>query len=216
MKIFSQICFICLVGLILSRPVLAADPTASPAPSKAQDLLNRVSDKVSQLVSKLHRTYVGKIKTIGSSSYIVTTAEGDKTITTNDVTSFYRIRAGSRSEVNFPNLKVGDDIVASGTVDPNTSEMTAKQIIAKIKRQNIVGTINSLDKNVLTVAQAQGTLVKIDLSDALSLKMVTQKNTVVGAKTESFAQGDFVFAIAYSSDASSQVLSVLKAIELSK
>ena len=194
------------------RSVYSVDATKSAT----QDLLDRVATKVAGLASKLRRVYTGKIKSAGTNSYVVTTIDGDKTISTNDVTSFYRIRSGNRTEVNFKSLKPGDDIAAIGTVDPNTTEMSAKQITAKIKRFNIVGTIKSIDKTIYIIQGVNGPLTKIDLSDAVSLKMINIKNQIVPASLENFKQGDLIFAIGYMSDPSSEILSVLKAINLLK
>ncbi len=203
--------FFILIAVQINQ-VFAIDATKSAA----QDLMDRVATKVATLTQKLHKVYVGKIKSVGTTSYVVITKDGDKTVTTNDVTNFYRIRAGNRSEVNFTSLKVGDDIAAAGTIDPQTFEMTAKQIIAKIKRFNIVGVISTIDKTIYTIAEIPGPQTKIDLSDAITLKMINSKNLIVTAKMENFSQGDYIFAIVYFSDPSNNTLSTLKAIDLSK
>lgn len=212
-KIFQ----ICLIGLIwLAQPTLAADSTSSAIDRKAQDLLDRVATKVATLTSKLRRVYTGKVKSAGTTSYVVTTSDGDRTVTTNDVTNFFRIRAGNRSEINFSAIKVGDDVAAMGTVDPQTGEMTAKQIIAKIKRFNIVGKITVIDKLTYTITELSNKTTKVDLSDAITLKMITTKNQIVPATVENFKEGDQAFVIAYSSDSTSDILSALKAIDLAK
>lgn len=217
-KFLSLFILINLINSINFVPpnVLAATSTGSATNLKAQDLLDRVATKVATLTSKLRRVYIGKIKSTGTASYTVTTPDGDRTITTNDVTNFFRIRGGSRSEINFSALKVGDDIAAIGTVDPKTFEMTAKQIIAKIKRYNVVGKISAIDKTIYSVTEISGKATKVDLSDAIALKMINSKGQIVTAKMENFKEGDYIFAITYVSDPSSETLSALKAVDATK
>ena len=188
----------------------------SSTPSAAQDLLDRVATKVATLTSKLRRVFTGKVKSVGTTSYIVTTSDGDKTVTTNDVTSFFKIRAGSRSEINFSAIKTGDDIAAIGTVDPNTFEMTAKQVISKVRRYNIVGTITAVDKTIYSVQEIGGSVTKLDFSDAITLQSLDQVGKFTTAKLANFKSGDVVFAIAYISDPKSDILSPLKVLLLEK
>lgn len=212
MKILKLICLIGLISLIWVQPVLAVDATKSAA----QDLLDRVATKVADLAGKLRRVYTGKIKSAGTTSYVITTSDGDRTVTTNDVTSFYRIRAGNKTEVNFASLKVGDDIAVIGTIDPNTLEMTAKQIIAKIRRYNVVGTVSEVNKTVSSVQEIGGPKTLIDLEDAVSLKSINPQGQIAAAKISAFRSGDLIFAIAYFSDPKSDTLSVLKTLRWEK
>lgn len=206
----TVIIFIIVINFI--SPVFATDST----PSAAQDLLDRVATKVATLVSKLRRVYTGQIKSIGTRSIVVTTSEGDRTVTTNDITSFFKIRAGNRTEINFTTLKVSDDIAAIGTVDPNTFEMTTKQIIVKVRRYNVVGTIVSVDKTILSIQELFGPTTKIDFSDALSLKTIKTDGTITSARLSTFKTDDLVFIIGYLADPKDEALSVLKALRLEK
>lgn len=206
------ICLISLISLIWTRPVLAADATKSAA----QDLLDRVATRVADLTGKLRRVYTGKVKSVGTTSYVIATSDGDRTVTTNDVTSFYRIRAGNKTEVNFGSLKVGDDIAAIGTIDPNTFEMTAKQIIAKIRRYNLVGTVSETNKTIYSLNEIGGPKTSVDFEDAVSLKTMNLQGQVTATKVSAFKVGDLVFAIAYFSDPKSDTLSILKALRFEK
>lgn len=201
----KQICLICLISLMFVRPVWA-DPAT---PSAAQDLLNRVATKVAELSQKLQKGYVGKIKSLGVTSIVTTVSDKDRTIYTNDATSFFRIRAGSRSEVNFSALKIGDDIAALGTIDPTTFDLTARQVIAKIKRTNLVGKITAADKSILTVDET-----KIDISDVV-LKTASSSGKISSAKLANFKEGATIFAIIHSPDEKTGIYSVLKALVLS-
>lgn len=206
----KNIIFITLITFIIFVPVPVAAVDSTPS-AKAQDLLDRVATKVAQLSEKLQKSYHGRIKALGASSIVLVVGDSEKTVTTNDATSFFRIRAGNKTEVNFSALKIGDDVAAIGTIDPTTSDLTARQIIAKIKRTNLVGTITAVDKNLLTVDS-----IKIDLSDAATLKVIDVNGKTVNAKTSDFKVGSIIFAIIHSPDQNSGVFSVLKAMVLQK
>lgn len=191
---------------------MTATNSATPSASGvAQELLDKVATKVAELSAKQRQIYVGTIKTVGTVSYTVTTADGDKTVTTTEGTNFYRIRAGNRTDATFKTFKVGDDIGAVGTIDPQTGEMTAKQVIAKIQRQNIVGVIESLGKD--GAASISGK--RVDLTSAGSLQKVDVAGKMSTSKTADFAAGNVAFVIAYASD-NSGLLSSLKALVLTK
>lgn len=177
-----------LLAFFLVKPIFAVDSTRSA------EIYNKVLKIAEDTAVK--RTYSGTVKSQGTTSLVITTAEGDKTVTTNDVTSFFRIRAGNRTEINFKALKPGDDLVALGNIDPQTGEMIARQIIAKVKRQNLVGTLNSLGK--------------IDLTDAVLKRF--QNGKIALAKSADFKPESFVFIMAYQPDPTSPSLSALKAL----
>lgn len=205
--------FIFLIFLLV-QPVSAIESTGSAADRKTKDLLDN-ANRIVTLAAKLRRAYTGQVKSVGKTSYVITGAENDRTITTNDVTSFFRLRAGTKSEINFGSIKVGDDLAAIGTIDPSTSEMTAKQIIAKVRRYNIVGKITAVDKTVISVQELAGPLTKADLADAVSLKSISLTSGQISTeKISSFKTGDTVFVMAYISDPKSDTFSTLKAVQL--
>lgn len=220
-KLLLSLSLLTLAISLLASPVYAVTATPSPtaAPSstpaaskKAQDLYDRVATKVAELARTLRRAYTGKIKSLGRTSLVIAAPEGDRSVTTNDATEFYRIRAGSRSETAFANLKVNDDLSIVGTVDPNTLEMAARQIIAKIHRYNIVGTITAVDKDIYTVKEFNGPVSKINLADAVYFKKL-EEGKFWAAKLADFKTGATVFIIAYSGSDPS-ILSALKAVVL--
>jgi hypothetical protein len=206
----KQICLIGLIGLIWFCPKTALAAEASPS-ARAQEILLQVTDKVTQITNTLRRTYGGKIKSVGTASVVITTNEGDKTVVTNDATSFYKIRAGNRGEIGFNNLKAADDLVAIGTIDPANFEMTAKQIIVKVRRYNLVGTITAVSKNIATVKEFAGPESQVDLADAVALKKISG-GKIVPAKVADFVANSTIFAIAYLPDPTSGTLSALKAL----
>ncbi|MCL4397444.1 hypothetical protein M1403_00190 [Patescibacteria group bacterium] len=214
-KLASLLFLIFLSYILFSRSALAATATPSPSATssaRSQEIQDQVNKLVNKLSGDLKRTYTGKIKSVGAASIVISTTEGDRTITTNEVTSLYRITAGKRAEITFSNLKDGDDLAAFGTIDPGNMEMTARQIIVKIHRYNLVGTIKTNEKNVLTVKEFGGPETKVDLTGAILKKNL---GTIFSAaKLADFKPGSTVMVLAYT-DPSSPVLSTLKADILS-
>lgn len=192
----------------------SAKPASSSA-SKVQDLLNRVADKVTAITEKMQRTYHGTVKSNSRSTLVVTTPDGDKNIVTNDATDFFRIRAGSQTSIDLKGIKVGDDIAAIGTIDPQTTDMTAKQVIAKIHRYNYSGTITSVDKGIATITLPDNSAVKVDLTSALALKKIVA-GKIVTAKLADFTVNSTIFIIAYSPDPKTGIYSSLKALVWTK
>lgn len=200
MKIFTiLICQICLI-VGTSGFVFAVDstPSAATPSAKAQDLLDRVATKVAQIANQQKRTYHGVVKSTGTNSYSLTTDEGDRTIVTNDATNFYRTKAGKRSPSDFKGIKIGEDIAAIGTIDPNNKSMTAKQVIQKIKRTIFVGKVETVDKSVVTV-----TGTKIDLADS-------------NYDSKEIAVGKLIFILAHTKDPKTGIYSSLKVLIINK
>lgn len=221
----KKILILLFVFLTLSQTaVLAATDSGTPstqtstssgATDKAKDLLDRVATKVAELVKKERRTYTGSIKSkAAKTSFVITTPDGDVTVTTNEATDFYRVRSGSQSEASFATLKVADDIAAIGTIDSQTKEITARQVIAKIKRTNITGRIEAVDKNILTIKGQVGASIKVDLTDAVTLEKAGSDNKIIKAKEADFAVKQSVFVIGYSPDPKTGTYSVLKALTI--
>lgn len=192
--------------------LLAATIINTATPSAAQDILNRVTDKVTEIADSLKKVYVGQIKSVGTTSVIITSSDGDQTISTNEATAFYRVRSGSQTEINFSGLKKGDDLSATGTIDPSNLEMTARQIIVKVHRYNIVGVIQTNVNNVISVKEFSGPTSQIDISDTPILKK--NLGTIFStAKLSDFKVSATVFIIAYT-DPTSTSLPALKAVIL--
>ena len=189
-----------------------ATPTAvvaktTPVEKKAQDLLDRVATKVAQIATATKRTYHGKIKSVGTTSYTIVTPEGDRTIVTNDATDFYRIKASKRSTTDFAGIKKDEDIVAIGTIDPSNKSMTASQVIAKIKRTVIAGPIENVTGTVVTI---DGN--KVDIADA-SYQAMDSEGKITVAKIGDFKEGQTAFLLAHSPEGGTY--SSLKALVIS-
>lgn len=196
-----------------STPSAVSTPSAKPE-SKVQDLLDRVSDKVTKLTEKMQRTYHGPIKSISTTTITLTTSEGSKNVITNDATDFFRIKAGKQSTTDLKGLKSGDDISVIGTIDPQTTDMTAKQIVAKIHRSNFSGTIQNVEDTIATITLPDNSTVKVDL-DGTKLEKVSS-GKIIPAKLSDFVENSTIFAIAFSPDSKTGVYSSLKALALNK
>ncbi|KKU91854.1 MAG: hypothetical protein UY21_C0009G0045 [Microgenomates group bacterium GW2011_GWA1_48_10] len=212
---FTLISLITLISPIVVSAATPSAQTSTTSGSKAQELLNRVSDKINQIADKTRRTYHGPVKSTTASAHIISTPEGDKKIITNDATSFYRFKAGRRTEIEFKNIKTGDDVSAIGTIDPQNGDMTAKQVTAKIHRYNYVGTPDSVNKGIATITLPDNSQIKVDLSDALTLKKIID-GKISPAKLANFKTGNTIFVIAHSPDAKTGMYSSLKALILTK
>jgi hypothetical protein len=200
-----------IAAIILSAVLLATpSPSAATPSAKTQEILDRVTSQVARMSDQLRRTYTGTVKTMGSSSIVLNTPEGDRTVSTNDVTTFFRYRSGTRSETSFSSLKTGDDLAAVGTVDPVNGQMLAFQVIAKVHRFNVVGKIEAVEGKIVTVKEFTGASTKVNLTDSLSLKK--NVGTIFSAAQMSdFKVGATVATICYL-DSSSKSLSALKAV----
>lgn len=207
--------FIFILFFVFVSPVLAVDSSSSATSTKAAEIVQAVQ-KWADGSANSRKFYVGTIKSVGTSSYMVTTVDGDKTISTNDVTNFYRFKTGKRSDATFKTIKQGEDISAIGTIDPQTGEMTAKQILTKLQRVNVVGKIATLtEANLATILDSNGKATKVDLSDAGSYKKIDTANKIAASKLSDFKEGSVVFIMAYANDGT-DALSALKAIVLNK
>jgi len=219
MKSFLTILALCFTVSLAPVYAIVSTPSAAPAATsaaskKAQDLLDRVATKVAELTANLRRTYSGSVGSLGKTSLTITTPEGEKSISTNEATTYYRLKAGSRSETAFTGIKAGDDLVAIGTIDPQNGEMTAKQIILKIKRSNFVGTITAVNNGIVTLKELGGPQTQIDLNDATSLKKTTLAGKVSAATISNFALNSQIFVIAYADSQKPTDFLALKALLL--
>lgn len=205
--------FAAVVSAATATP--SSQTASTSAQNKAQELLKRVADKVSAITTQNRVSYWGKIKQVGTAAYTITTQDGDKVITTNDATSFYRIKAGTRSDVEFKDLKVGDDIAAIGTVDPSNGTMTAIDVIAKIQRYVYVGQITDVTKGIATITLADNSQVKVDLTDAISYRKIVA-GKIISAKLAEFQKDATIFVLAYSPDPKTGIYSSLKALMLNR
>src|SRR5258708_6918670 len=102
--------------LAISAPLYALDSTKSGSAtqsakpdSKESEILNQVSDKVSQLGATLKRAASGKVRSLGNDTFSLTTDQSEVFVETNEATNIYRIRAGSRTDSDFKSVKIGDE-----------------------------------------------------------------------------------------------------------
>lgn len=179
--------------------------------ARAKDLYDRASSIAAQLSESSQKSYTGQIKSLGSSTIIITTKDKQRAIQTNDATSFYRIRAGNRSEISFTALKIGDAVASVGIIDPVSFDLTARQVIAKISRQNISGVIKSIDNQIYSIENSDNTITRVDLAD-VPLKKLDQNGKIISGKIDEIKQGSYIFVIAVTPDETTGIFSALKAL----
>ena len=208
-KIFLILLILISQFSILKSSVVAVDATpSSQVEKKAQDLLDRVATKVAQIANDNKKTFHGKVKSIGTESFTVSSGSTDKIINVNDATDFYRIKAGKRSDSDFKSLADSDDVVAVGTIDPSSGSMTAKQVIDKINRENVFGEITDVNKKIVTIDGK-----KIDLVGA-DIYKTSPDGKIIDAKYADFDKGTYAIFVAVSPDPKTGVFSSLRALAI--
>jgi hypothetical protein len=153
------ISFLCLIVFsvqpIKSAPLEEATSPGSTQSTKAEDqikeLRERVATKVAELSKKMLKSWSGNFKSFTSGKISLTTKEGEKIIFVDDQTKIFRIGATGKKTIETSNLVVGEDVVAIGSVNQDTGQMTAKVIIAKSLLVVINGKVTEVDKEEGTV-----------------------------------------------------------------
>lgn len=176
-KIFLWLNGFLVIGLLLTYPVLAAKPTPSPDQAtnsatvsqerqeQIKELRERVASRVAELREKGRRAFYGQIKSISGGIIILTTKQGEKTVLTNEDTSFFRIGSGSRKTIALKDLSVGETITAFGQVEIGKEQLTAKVIIAKVLPININGQVVGVDveEGTITVETPKNKSMTVDI-----------------------------------------------------
>jgi hypothetical protein len=143
---------------------IVIDDVASPTgelKEKVQEIRQLVKEKVQEKLAEIKnreqkRAYVGEISAITGSTITLETKRGTKNVLVNEETN---IVGPQRKTLKVTDLKVGDTIIAMGTVDPD-GVMTAKRIVVVPKppkapplRRAVFGRVKEIDKNkqILTV-----------------------------------------------------------------
>lgn len=158
MKKIFFVLFLTANCYLLTASVFAETAT----PSASQELLDRVATKVATLAEKMKKATAGEITSVGSKSFFI----GDTKINVSEVTTYYKIKAGNRTTIDFKNLVKGDDAAVIGTLDSATGEITARQVIVKIQRLTLSGKVTIIDakKNIYTL---DGKEAEIDSTTAV-------------------------------------------------
>ena len=165
--------------------------------NSAKDLVNKITDKVSQMGQSLKKAYSGKIRSLGNNTISLTHDQGEVFIETNDATNFYKVRAGQRTSGDFKSLKIGTEITVIGIYDEGAKTLVARTLIDKIRRYAVFGKVNNIQKDLVTITLSDGTNKIVDLKDTLVFKKLSAKKDIVIAKQADIGQGDHVSVIGY-------------------
>ncbi len=177
-------------NLLFSNAVRAETGTVSAA----QNLLDRVATKVATLAEKLKKGVAGEITVIGTK----TISLGNQKVLVSEATTYYRIRSGNRTTIEFKNLVKGDDVAVVGTLDSATDDITARQIVAKVQRLAIAGKVTNIDKkkNLYTLSlNNESKDVEIDL--ATVVKKLDAKGLLIKGKYTDIVVGDNLVVYGY-------------------
>lgn len=125
------------------RPELATK--AAERQEQIRQLRERVATRVAELKELRRRAWHGEIKGVSGTTITLATKQGEKTILTDENTTFLRIGPAGRRKIALSDLTVGEKIVAFGQVAGETGEMTAKVIIARVFPIKINGKVTAVD-----------------------------------------------------------------------
>ena len=205
-----------IVSLFISPLIVLAASTGSAqtaSSSAASDLLNKITDKVAQMGQAGKRAYSGKIRSLGKTSINLVSDSTVIFVDTNEATKFYRLKSGIRTNLDFKNLKVNDNVNVIGIYDENTKTLTAKEVIAKIQTYAFSGTITTVSKNGIVLDPAPKDLINLtDLSGTITMYKLDSKNNLTKAKVTDPGVGDYISILGYDDATSPNVITALKFI----
>ena len=190
MKKLTTVILLIIFNLSFFNPVQAA--TASP--SAAQGLLERVATKVATLAEKLKKGVAGEITVIGTK----TISLGNQRVLVSEATTYYRIKSGAKTTIDFKNLLKGDDVAVVGTADSATGDITARQIIAKVQRLPLTGKVTTIDKKTGVYTLAAGEDIKeVEIDSLTIIKKVDAKGAFIKVKLADIIVGDNLIVYGY-------------------
>ncbi len=198
---------------VLSATTSAKTTPPSPVPSdKAKDILNRISDKATQLGQTFKKVYLGKIKSLKNNMMVITTDSGDISVDTTEATNFYRVRSGQKTTIEFKSLKTDMDILVSGTLDETTNTISARTVIDKLRRFQVFGRVEeiNLKKGRVIIKTAEDLTKEVNIADTVSQKKLKDKDLVTYRDSE-IAVGDYLSALGIYED-SNTYLTALRTI----
>ncbi len=169
--------------------ILFALLLAVSTPSASQELLDRVATKVATLAQSLKKTAAGEITSIGTKTFFI----GDTKIVVSEVTTYYKIKSGTRSVIDFKNLIKGDDVAVIGTLDTGTGEITARQVISKVQRLLVSGKVTNIDpkKNIYTLMDKDAEI------DRTTVVQTATAGAIIKSKYSDIKPGDNLIIYGY-------------------
>lgn len=158
---------------------VSAQEDATPTASPSNAVRERVREKIEELV-KRPRALVGTLDQITDSTLRIKTRSGEaKLASTSEETLFFRVAAGTRSQIKFADLVLGDFIISMGFRN-GSDVLEATRIITVDAnpipvRRAVYGIVEEGEKGILTIRHPQ-------TDDAWTVN--TTSKTVVTKKTE--------------------------------
>lgn len=192
MKKILLIIFITIIIIINTQTAFAATATDSAKETQSKELLLKLATRTAELRAGMRKSLFGEIKSLTSDGKIIlTTKNGEKTVNTDDTTSFFRISLLGRKEIKFSSLITAEQISIFGLNQEITGEFNAKVIVAKILPVNLTGKVSNIDleNGTLTILSLnKGTFI-VDVETAT--KIYTSNKVKLGFSK--IKAGDRVF-----------------------
>jgi len=154
-KLFLAILVLLIINLfpsgVWAKTTTPASELKDNRQQQIEELRQRVATKAAELREQMKRVITGDIKSINDTTIVITTKNGDKTVLTDENTTFIRLGAGGRQKITLDDLAVGNTISVFGQLDQDSGKITAKIIIAKVIPLNIDGKVSAVDLNDGTI-----------------------------------------------------------------
>lgn len=136
--------------------------TESPSPAKEEkvkDLKEKLATKVAQLRENQKRGLYGEIKSLGKSTFTLSTGSGDAKVNFNEDVVVVDL-TGKRTHKDISSLKNTLTVAVLGFYDEKAKESQAKVIFIQILAKHFWGEITAIDKTkgTFTTKQKSGPL----------------------------------------------------------
>ncbi len=193
-------------------PVLAvsatSSATATPANVRDQqitDLKNRIATKVAELKILSKTALVGTVKTLSDQKIVITVPNSDISleISSEDTRLSQIDQDGNSKSLKIDKLTTGQKIIAWGTYNSETQNMTADAIVARDFPQTFVGQIKSVDKKnyqFLVTNQGKDLPYLFDVNPPTKISLLKDDNNFSRSGFSKLAAGQTVYVWGFIGD----------------
>lgn len=154
------------IFIMLSANTVLAQ-TSTPSATREQEikeLKDKLATKVAELKITSQKVFLGTIKTLSDQKIILTTDTQEININLDENTSLQQEdKTGSKKNIKISQLAQGQTLLALGTFNKDSSELLAKNIVARDLATTIVGAVKSVDKkNYQLMVLSNGKEILVD------------------------------------------------------
>lgn len=119
---------------------------------KIEDLKERVATRVAELRQKSKRAFFGQIKEKSEQGLTLIRGEKEMIVTIDEETGIIRLGpSNKRIEISLEALKIGERVVAFGTLDLDQKTLLAKRILSHTLPKNVHGKVKEVDIDTATI-----------------------------------------------------------------